>query len=139
MHLRLVLPLLCCAACALPGCKHDVDTAPRCYSGVVLGNSCPDGTLIQVDSQYSIGRAVEPYLESLSGVPASDSIGSTNLIAAVNPAAVPYKQGQRIYFTYQNDPQQQRTPYSCYVFGPLSIPHFVLSNVSAAPCGPTTP
>lgn len=124
---------------ALLYCKHDADTGPVCYSGVILGKSCPDGTLIQVDSQYPIGKPIMPYMGSLSGVPASDSIGSSNLIAAVNPPTYPFKRGQRIYFTYQNDPQYQLPVRQCYVFGPLIIPHLVLSNVSATPCPSVTP
>jgi hypothetical protein len=120
--------------CTLAGCKHDADIAPQCYSGVVLGESCNDGTLIQVDGQYSIGQPVTPRLNYLSDVPASDSIGSTNLIASVESLPPTLKRGQRIYFAYQNDPMRQRALRQCIVFGPLPIPHLVLSNVSATPC-----
>lgn len=130
-HLLFLVSLL---ICALPGCKHDADTGPACYSGVVLGESCNDGTLIRVDDRYSIGKSVTPNSGFLSDVPASDSIGSRNLIAAVNPLPSTFKRGQRIYFLYQNDPLRQRSPRECAVFGPLSIPHLVLSNVAATPC-----
>lgn len=76
---------------ALLCCKHDADTSPVCYSGVILGENCPDGTLIRADSQYPIGKPIVPYMGSLSEVPASDSIGSSNLIVAVNPPTYPFK------------------------------------------------
>ncbi|MFD1468969.1 hypothetical protein ACFQ48_12100 [Hymenobacter caeli] len=132
MRLHLLLPSALVFG-ALLGCKHDVDTAPACYSGTVLYGSCIDGFLVQVDEQYAIGQTL----------PAASAPGGTdlpNVIAAVNalPDSVG-KPGQRFYFTYQNDPKRQ-APYYCYVNRPpLPVPHLVLSNVATTPCAPLVP
>lgn len=96
MRPRLLLPLALLLG-ALPGCKHDADSAPRCYAGTVVGASCYDGVLINVDAQYPIGKPV-----GYSTVP-NDSTGlaNQNAIGALNSNALGALnvKGQRIYFT----------------------------------------
>lgn len=118
---------------ALFGCKHDAPVPiPQCYPGIVLQNRCNDGLLIQVDAQYRIGKSIDGAATDL--LP-TDGFGNDNVVAAVNDDSLgSFKRGQRIYFTYENDPKRQFPARTCFVFGPLVIPHLVLSNVSATPC-----
>jgi hypothetical protein len=116
-------------AALLAGCTPEAQ-GPACYSGIVLSNRCYDGILIQVDERYSIGSSIKSYT-------APDSLGNTNVIAAVNTHTFGDlgKRGQRIYFSYENDPQQQGPNNVCNAMGaPFPIPHLVLSNLSAQPC-----
>ncbi|SFQ38726.1 hypothetical protein [Hymenobacter arizonensis] len=99
---------------------------PKCYSGVVVGDACPDGVLIDVDDAFPIGK------------PAGEH---KNVIAAVNFAdlASLNQVGKRVYFTYRNDPNQQRAVRACIAITlPLPVPHFVLSNISATNCAGTS-
>ena len=107
---------------------------PACYSGVVLRDRCFDGLLIQVDSPYAIGQPLPS--------PWADSLGANNVIAAVNSLGTLAVRGQRVYFTYANDPDRQTPARACPTFElavPLPIPHLVLSNVSASPCSASQP
>ncbi|GAA4033674.1 hypothetical protein GCM10022409_17470 [Hymenobacter glaciei] len=123
--------------------SNDSDTAPTpiicfpgippttCFSGVVLSDRCWDGILIQVDSQFPIGKSIQPYTSP-------DTLGNTNVIAATNFADFGplNKRGQRVYFTYNTDPNHGATPRFCTADqAPFPIPHLVLGSVSASPCG----
>ena len=113
--------------CLLPGCTSE-ETSPVCYSGVVLGDRCWDGVLIQVDNQFPIGK-------SLAGTTAPDSLGNTNVLAALNSLGTLAKRGQRIYFTYETYSNQPIVNRICTANNaPFSIPHVVLTNVSSTPC-----
>jgi hypothetical protein len=99
----------------------------ECFSGVVVGDACLDGVLIDVDAIYPIGK------------PAA---GHNNVIAAVNFADLTsFNQvGKRVYFTYRNDPKQQRADRVCTANTmPLPVPRFVLGNLSATGCAGTSP
>ena len=116
------------AALLLSGCEK-TDRAltpwPACYSGVVLRDRCWDGVLIQVDRRFSIGQP--------STLP--DSLGNSNVIAAVNSLGTLAVRGQRISFTCNNYPTRQAPLRFCTTDqAALPIPHLVLSNVSATPC-----
>jgi hypothetical protein len=130
------LPTLFLAVLSLTalGCHHrkceDPAPAPQgppCYSGVVVGDACLDGVLIDVDAATPIGQA-------------AGTLG-TNVVAAVNFAYLSSlnRVGQRVYFTYRNDPSQQSPGRACPAFGTqLQVPHLVLSNLSATGCTGTT-
>ncbi|MGI4887373.1 MAG: hypothetical protein ACRYFR_20640 [Janthinobacterium lividum] len=121
------------AACAWASCKHDVDVTPQCYAGVILRDHCVDGTLIQVDSQFPIGKPLPAAWQA-------DSLGGNNVIAAANhPSGILGKRGQRIYFTFQANTEAPAPRYCFVNVAPLAVPHRVLSNVSTAPCAPTAP
>jgi len=115
------------AISALAGCADKSSTVtpqPACYSGVVLEDRCMDGVLIQVDPQSPIGRPAQ----------LTDTAG-TNVIANVETMGTLGKRGQRVYFTYTNDPSRQAPLRPCPAYGvPLPVPHLVLNNVSATPC-----
>ncbi|ALW84085.1 hypothetical protein AUC43_02600 [Hymenobacter sedentarius] len=118
-----ILPALGFALLSLTvfSCKHS-DSAVPCYSGVVVGDACMDGILIDVDAASAIGKPTGNY---------------TNVIAAVNFADLSSlsKVGQRVYFTYRNDPSQQTVSRFCTAnSAPLPVPHFVLSNLSVTSC-----
>ena len=126
--------LLALACCVLGSCnKHcEVPTPspsiPSCYSGTVVGFDCHNGLLIQVDSQYPIGRPLR--------VSYTDSLARPNIIAAVN-RNTSGATGQRIYFTYVNNATQQQPAWPCTAqlpFNYMPVPHLVLSNVSDTPC-----
>lgn len=115
----------------LPGCKHDSDAPPACYSGVILGQTCMDGVIIQVDARTPIGRPVRAFSTY------RDSLVNTNAVAAVNDFGSLYVVGRTVYFTYTNSPNNQGPSRACPQNTiPLPIPHLVLSNVSATPCAP---
>lgn len=139
------LGLVAWAASAFFGCATDSqdDTPqpilcfgpPHCYAGTVVGSTCMDGLLIKVDPAYAIGA---PALVWQAG---RDTL--RNVIAVVNSpdlrrCATP---GQRVYFTYVNDPaRQQLEGATCLAFDGVTtpIPRLVLSNVSTTPCQPAT-
>lgn len=137
MRPRLLLPLALLLG-ALPGCKHDADSAPRCYAGTVVGTSCYDGLIINVDAQYPIGKPVG------YGFALYDSTRTTNqnVIGALNSNALANfsTKGQRIYFTCTGDTQGFSNFGFCNAMGiPLPVPHVVLTSFSATPCGPVAP
>lgn len=113
---------------ALASCRHDADLGP-CYAGTVLGETCLDGVLIQVDEAYPIGKPAVYRITS------RDSLSGTNVVAAVNNLKRFGVRGQRIYFTYagstdQPGPQQICTANTVR----LNIPHLVVTNVSSTAC-----
>ncbi len=115
---------------AMLGCKKaHVQPQSKCYSGVVVGFSCSNGSLVQVDSQYALGAPLR--------VTYADSLPRPNIIAVVNhqlEALGPI--GQRIYFTYVNDANNQTPRWPCLAIPSqtFQVPHLVLSNVSTTPC-----
>ncbi|MDO7848451.1 hypothetical protein Q5H92_18945 [Hymenobacter sp. M29] len=132
---RLFFALAVVGSGALSGCANENDSVPpelTCFSGVVLGDQCWDGVLIQVDSQFPIGKAIQL-------APAPDSLATTNVIAATNSAdfgSLLNRRGQRVYFTYNTDPNHQATVRVCTTYrAPLSVPHLVVANLSGVPCG----
>ncbi|WP_345237810.1 hypothetical protein [Hymenobacter saemangeumensis] len=135
--MRKLLPAaLLLAACTLPGCESGCDPTPECLSGTVVGSTCMDGLLIDVDPRYRIGgNAVLPR----HGRP--DTLLGRNVIAVVNGdalASLPYPAvGQRLYFTYVNDPDRQWNGLCCFANDGVktNIPHLLLSNVSTTGCG----
>ena len=114
---------------SLTACKDD-EPQISCYSGVVLGTTCMDGVLIEVNSATPIGKPVNfPVTATTSNV-------GTNVVAAVNDLGSQAKTGQTIFFTYQNSPNNAGPVRPCPQNTiPLPIPHLVLSNVSATGCG----
>ena len=135
MRPRLLLPVL--ALCALAGCKHDADT-PQCYAGTVLGTSCYDGVIINVDAQFPIGKPVG------HGFAWHDSTKATsqNVIGALNSNELTgfSAKGTRIYFTCTGEKQGFSNFGPCNAMGiPLPVPHVVLTSFSAVPCGALAP
>ncbi|TPG62415.1 hypothetical protein [Hymenobacter nivis] len=128
MRPRLLLALAG-AAGTLLSCKHDADLTPLCYAGTVVGGSCYDGLLIDVDPAYPIGN------------PTSSSSGAflgRNVIAVRYPATVTpvnTATGQRVYFTYTNATDQP-VGAVCLAYDPVkpTVPHLVLTTASATPC-----
>lgn len=112
------------------GCKKDDAPEVSCYSGVVIGTTCMDGLLIEVNSATPIGKPVNLAVTSTT------SIVGTNVIAAVNDLGSQAQTGKTIFFTYQNSPNNAGPARLCpqNTF-PLAIPHLILSNVSATGCG----
>lgn len=109
------------------GCKRtkceDPQPQPKCYVGTVVGDICQHGVIINVDAAYPIGQP--------AGV-----LGS-NVIAAVNVGDLASfnRVGNRVYFTYRNDPKQQAPSRVCTAeYVPLPVPHLVLSNLSETGC-----
>ncbi len=124
------LLLFASAFCALAaGCKHDADLHPLCYAGTVVGSSCTDGLLVDVDPAYSIGNP-------------TSSAGGTFLgrnVVAVNYSTLAgvgnLTTGQRLYFTYTNASNEPRGTV-CLAYDPVkpAVPHLVLTTASATPC-----
>lgn len=128
------LGLAVSGAGCLSGCEKNASAQPTCYSGVVLRDRCWDGVLIQVDQQFPIGASLRSFT-----VP--DSLGNSNVIAAVNSLGALAVRGQRIYFTYTNNDSKQRPIVRACTTdqAPFPIPHVVLLNVSATACSPLIP
>jgi hypothetical protein len=126
---RLLLLAACLCIGSLTACKDD---APQtsCYSGVVIGETCMDGVLIEVNSITPIGKPINVQVTSTT------SIGGTNVVAAINDLGSQAKTGQTIFFTYQDSPNNAGPARFCpQNTAPLAIPHLILSNVSATGCG----
>ena len=113
------LPLLSSLIfCLLPSCKHDADV--QCYSGVVVGQTCMDGVIIQVNERTLIGKPIQ---------------GSSNAVAAVNDLGNLHAVGSNVYFTYTENPNNQGPDRFCTQnTSLLPIPHLILNYVSATPC-----
>jgi hypothetical protein len=97
--------------------------APLCYAGTVVGDLCQDGVLVDVDAATPIGQA-------------AGSLGA-NVVAAVNAADFGSlnRVGQRVFFLYRNDPNQQYPLRPCPAIGTrLPVPHLVLSNLAGTGC-----
>ncbi|MBF9142573.1 hypothetical protein [Hymenobacter properus] len=125
---------LALASAGLASCqnadKNDVPPTPTCISGVVLGDRCWDGVLIQVDSQFPIGKSIQPFT-------APDSLGNTNVVAAANFADLGTlnKRGQRVYFTYDPKAGEQPVQRFCPANGaPFPVPHLRLTSVYGVHC-----
>ncbi|RTQ50926.1 hypothetical protein EJV47_09950 [Hymenobacter gummosus] len=84
-----VLLMLGLTACTARGQQ------PAEVSGTVLGWTCREGLIIEVDQQYPIGRPVCTTHENHR-----DAIVGRNAIAAVNNADFRRRQGQRLRFRY---------------------------------------
>jgi hypothetical protein len=109
----------------LSGCNHRKcqDPQPRCYDGVIVGDACMDGLLIDVQSTDPIGKP-------------AGTLGS-NVIAAVNfeDFAGMNKVGQHVFFTYRNDPARTSPNRICTANTvPLPVPHLVLTNLASSTC-----
>ena len=110
---------------AFTGCSHHKcqDPTPKCYAGVVVGDACLDGVLIEVEGPNLIGKPAGTW--------------GTNVIAAVNFEDFTglSQVGKRVYFTFRNDPARQRPVRNCTANTvPLPVPHLLLSNLSATAC-----
>jgi hypothetical protein len=115
---------------SLTACKKDDAPKVECYSGVVIGETCMDGVLIEVNSATPIGKPVNVT------VTYNTSIVGTNVVAAVNDLGSQAQKGKTIFFTYQNSPNNAGPLRPCpQNTSPLAIPHLILSNVSATGCG----
>ncbi len=128
-----LIPLTVLLALALASCKHDADLPQaRCYAGVVVGESCYDGLLINVDAQYALGKPVG-YGFSLYD-PAG--IQNQHVIGALNSRELTaFTVGQRIYFSSIKDTTGYANFGPCPANGiPLPIPHVILSGFSSSPC-----
>jgi hypothetical protein len=126
--MRFPLLLLGGIGLLLTTCTSNAPVSP-CYSGVVLGETCMDGVLIQVDEKYPIGQPAVFRFTS------TDSISGSNVVAAVNNLGSLNKRGQRLYFTYGGDTQQPGPARPCTMnYARLSIPHLTLTNSSATSC-----
>lgn len=106
---------------------------PACYSGTVVGLTCYDGILIEVDPAYRIGLPTHRLFD--------DSLMGRNVVAVVNyqdltsTYSINAIKGQRLYFTYQPDPNRQGVG-PCYAADGVrpTVPRLVLSNISTTPC-----
>ena len=113
---------------SLTGCKDEAPQA-SCYSGIVIGTTCMDGVLIEVNSATPIGKPVTVLVTSTS------SIGGTNVVAAVNDLGSQAQTGKTVFFTYQESPNNQGPARFCpQNTAPLPIPHLILANISATGC-----
>lgn len=129
-HLFSALSVL--AVLALSGCKEgciEEDPIPACYSGKIVGATCMDGLLIDVDSQYAIGKPYSQY---------SNVVAATNLQQQTTPEYTIDGQvvqaGQTIYFMYTLDPGT-REAYCPQNTVSVPVPHLVLHNVGTSACG----
>lgn len=122
------------SACQLTGGDHDggcpgPTPAPHCVSGTLVALTCMDGPLINVDARYRIGAP---------GVLANGQQLGPNVIAVVNRDGLSGidSVGQRVYFTYVNDPNQQWNGLCCFAADGTRqpVPHLVLSNISTTGC-----
>lgn len=119
------------SACQLMGGDHDggcPGPAPACVGGTIVGFTCMDGPLIDVDARHRIGMPAVLH----------NGQRADNLITVVNRDVLGRLDsvGQRVYFNYANDPNQQWNGLCCFAADAIgqSVPHLVLSNVAATGC-----
>jgi len=133
-----LLPLFAFAFGALLGCKHDKALQPQCYAGTVVGTSCYDGVIINVDAQFPIGKPVGDRFALYDSTKATNQ----NLIGALNSNELVglSAKSTRIYFTCTGDTQGFSNFGPCNHMGiPLPVPHVVLTSFSATPCRSVAP
>lgn len=137
LHKFFRLAVATVAAVAVLSCKKECPSPPACYAGIVVARTCTEGVLIDVDPTYAIGA---PAVIAQSGG-GNKRVGN-NVISVVNTADLRQVTGvgQRLYFTYKNDPNRQHYspgPAMCCFANDGSktpIPHLVLSNLSMTGC-----
>ncbi|MBD2724602.1 hypothetical protein [Hymenobacter armeniacus] len=101
-------------------------------SGRVVGFTCMDGMLIDVDPAYGLGA---PALQRRVN---GDTLLGRHVIAVVNTMDYPrlITVGPALHFNAVNDPNRQDSGVRCFaadgVKGP--VPRVVLSNVSTTAC-----
>lgn len=124
--------LLALAVGTLAGCHKKCDPQPGCVGGTIVAFTCVDGPLINVDARYRIGAP---------GVLVNGRQVGNNVIAVVNRDGLGRidSVGQRVYFTYENDPTQQWNGVCCFAADGVQqpVPHLVLNNISATSCAET--
>lgn len=106
-------------SCEKPACEETI-------SGVVLGGTCVDGAVIEMDAPYAIGRPVHLRRS------ATDSIVGRNAIATGTELGPDFLPGQRIHFRIL--PAKTRPVRMCPTIPPLNVPHYDLTNVSTLAC-----
>jgi hypothetical protein len=123
-----LLTLLALPGCNVEGCT-DESPAPVCYSGKVVGAACMDGLLIEVDSQYAIGKNYNGYNNLVAAVNLKQQ--STPELSVDGQVVQP---GQVIYFSYtpSDKAREAMCPQNTV---PMPIPHLTLANVSSTACG----
>lgn len=119
------LPTLALALVSLTvvSCGIRCPPGPKCYSGVVVGDACLNGLLIEVDAATPVDKSAGSF--------------GTNVVAAVNFEAFagPNQPGQRVYFMYRTEPTRQAPSRVCTAITvPLAVPHVVASNLPATSC-----
>jgi len=112
------------------GChKKCSDPQPGCVGGTIVAFTCMDGPLINVDARHRIGAP---------GLLITGRQVGNNVIAVVNRDGLGRLDsvGQRVYFTYVNDPSQQWNGLCCLAADGTQqpVPHLVLSNISTTGC-----
>jgi hypothetical protein len=113
---------------SLASCRHDADHGP-CYGGTVLGETCRDGVLIQVDAAYPIGKPVMYHVTD------RDSLAGSNVVAAVGDLGALNVKGQRVYFSYTGSTDQPGPAQYCTANTVrLAVPHINATNLSATAC-----
>jgi hypothetical protein len=121
----LVLSLL---SFSLTDCKHEAAPVP-CYGGTVLGETCLDGILVQVDEAYQIGKPVVYRITS------RDSLAGSNVLAIVNSLGTLNVKGQHFYFSYTGSTDQPGPARVCTANTVrLAIPHLAATNLSTHAC-----
>ena len=102
--------------------------APACVGGTIVGFTCMDGPLIDVDATHRIGVPAVLHNGQRTGnliiVANRDGLGRVDSV------------GQRVYFTPVNDPSYQWSGMACLAADAIgqSVPRLVLRNVSATGC-----
>lgn len=94
----------------------------------MLGETCLNGVLIQVDAAYPIGK---PVLYRLTY---RDSLAGSNVVAAVNDLGPLKVKGQRVYFSYTGTDQPGPVRPCTANTTRLNIPHISATNLSATAC-----
>ena len=113
----------------LTNCTHDASPGP-CYGGTVLGETCLDGVLVQVDEGFAIGK---PAIYRLTS---RDSLAGSNVVAIVNNLGALNVKGQHLYFSYTGSNDQPGPSRVCTANTVrLAIPHLAAVNVSTSACG----
>ena len=137
LHKTLSLTLAALVAGTFIGCKKEQVAPPAggCVAGTVVAITCMDGPLIEVDAAYHLGAPTSvPAANGGSRRVGIHIIAMANRSEATGIDSV----GQRVHFTYDDNPNSPQPPSSTCCFaldGAQSpIPRLVISNVSAIPC-----
>jgi len=112
----------------LTDCQHETTPAP-CYGGTVLGETCRDGILVQVDEAYQIGKPAVYRITS------RDSLAGSNVLAIVNSLDTLNVKGRHFYFYYTGNTDQPSPARVCTANTTrLAIPHVAATNLSTQVC-----
>jgi len=114
-------------------------TSPQCIPGTVVGTTCTDGYLIQVDEEYPIGQPLEFKGDGGTGNPLPGPTATpatyTNVIEVFGLHDPDIMRGKQLYFQLREAEADDALLHYCtanVIW--YTAPRFVVTNYAATSC-----